>query len=125
MTTIILVVDDEAPIQELITTLLEEHGYLVLSARNGEEALDLALTERPSLVLTDLMMPVMDGVDLCQQLKQHKATQDVPVVIISAAGRSQAAHNVADAVLPKPFDVESLLGVVERYAGPPSDASSR
>jgi CheY-like chemotaxis protein len=120
MTTIILVVDDEAPIQELVATLLEDQGYRVLTARNGAEALDLVLAERPALVLTDLMMPVMDGIDLSRRLKEDALTHDVPIVLISAAGRAEAARSVADAFLAKPFDVETLLDVVRRYAGPPS-----
>ena len=116
----ILLVEDEEPIQELIGTFLQDEGYEVMAAYHGAQGLGLARTARPDLVLTDLMMPIMNGVELCRQLKSDAATRDVPIVIMSAAGREQADHCGAEAFLSKPFRLEDLLALVARYTGPPT-----
>ena len=123
MTTIILVVEDEDPIRQLVCELLEAEGYRVLEARHGAHALELALQECPALVLTDIMMPIMDGAALCRQLKNHPQTRSVPVVAMTAAGQTTAAASGADAYLTKPFDLDGLLALVARYAGPPASGS--
>jgi CheY-like chemotaxis protein len=118
----ILVVDDEDPIRELVTGLLEDEGYRVVGARHGGHALELALAEPPALVLTDLMMPVMDGATLCRRLKEYPQTQPVAVVVMTASGRAAAVASGAEAFLTKPFDVDALLELVARHAGPPASS---
>lgn len=109
----ILVVDDEAPIRELLAAVLEESGYRVLQAVHGKQALDLVSRERPDLVLCDVMMPVMNGVELCARLK---AATDLPVILMSAAAkRTAAAAARADAFLAKPFDLDLVDMLVSRY----------
>jgi CheY-like chemotaxis protein len=120
VTTIILVVEDEDPIRELVRGLLEGEGYDVREARHGAYALELAHQQPPALVLTDLMMPVMDGTLLCHQLKSDLATQAIPIVVMTASGRAAAEACGADAYVAKPFDVDDLLDLVTRYAGPPA-----
>ena len=113
----ILLVEDEEPIQELIGTFLQDEGYEVMAAYHGARGLGLARTARPDLVLTDLMMPIMGGAELCRRLKDDPATRDVPVVAMSAAGRVRAEDHGADDFIGKPFDLEALLALVARYVG--------
>jgi CheY-like chemotaxis protein len=116
--TSILVVDDEATIRGLVAGVLEDEGYGVLQACHGAQALALALQELPDLVLTDLMMPVMNGADLVRQLKNNAATRRVPIVLMTAAGRAAAEEHDVDAVLTKPFELDALLALVTHYTGP-------
>jgi CheY-like chemotaxis protein len=69
-------------------------------------------------VLTDLMMPVMSGVELCRRLRADERTRQVPIVVMTAAGRGQSEAARADAYLAKPFDLEVLLEIVASYVGP-------
>ncbi len=80
----ILVVDDEPQAVELVTALLEPAGYEVLRAYGGQEGIDLALAERPDLVVLDLMMPQVSGFDVVRTLKAESATRDLPIVILTA-----------------------------------------
>jgi CheY-like chemotaxis protein len=114
----VLVVEDEQPVQQLVADLLEDEGYHVMVASDGAQGLALAQAERPDLVVTDLMMPVMTGVELCRRLKSNERTRQVPIVVMSAAGASQARGLGADAFLAKPFDLEALLALVVSYVGP-------
>ncbi|HZS01061.1 MAG TPA: response regulator [Chloroflexota bacterium] len=114
----ILVVEDEEPVQQLVADLLDGEGYHVVVADDGAQALALAHADRPDLVLTDLMMPVMDGVELCRRLRADERTRQVPIVIMTAAGRNQSEAARADAYLPKPFDIDVLLDLVVAYVGP-------
>jgi CheY-like chemotaxis protein len=115
--TLILVVDDEATIRQFVTSMLEDEGYRVLQASHGAQALVLALGEVPDLVLTDWMMPGMNGAELIRHLKNNAATRGVPIVLMTAAGRAAAERSQADAVLTKPFEFNALLALVEHYTG--------
>ena len=117
--TSILVVDDEATIRGLVTGVLEDEGYGVLQACHGAQALVIALQELPDLVLSDLMMPAMNGAELVRQLKNNAATRRVPIVLMTADGRATAEEHDADAVLTKPFELDALLALVAHYTGPP------
>ncbi|MBO9660967.1 MAG: response regulator, partial [Chitinophagaceae bacterium] len=114
---IILIVEDEAPIRQLIRTLLGEH-YLVYEAANGKEALDCMTRFIPHLIITDVMMEDMDGLELCKQVKNIPDTCHVPVLMLSARGTIDQQHEGydagADAYLPKPFHNEHLLGRVKQ-----------
>src|SRR5690242_12329420 len=85
----ILVVEDEEPVQQLVADLLDGEGYHVLVADDGLQALTLIHTTCPDLVLTDLMMPVMNGVELCRRLRADALTCHVPIVVMTAAGPGQ------------------------------------
>jgi CheY-like chemotaxis protein len=113
----ILVVEDEEPVQQLVVDLLDDEGYHVLVASDGAQALALVRAERPDLVLTDLMMPVMSGVELCQRLRADERTRQVPIVVMTAAGRGQSDAARADAYVAKPFDLDVLLELVVSYVG--------
>ena len=80
----ILVADDEPAILEMLCVLLTSSGYKSIPASDGGEALKLALKELPSLILLDINMPVMDGLDVCRKLKETPATASIPVIMLTA-----------------------------------------
>lgn len=113
----ILVADDEPINRALIQRRLERAGYHVLVAENGREAVDAALGHLPDLIILDVMMPVMDGLEACRLVKDNKATRDIPVIFLSArdetdvkvSGLSMGANDY----ISKPFKAEELLARVE------------
>lgn len=112
----ILIVDDEAHIRMLIgQTLeeLEEEGVEFLTADNGASALELIQSEKPNLVFLDVMMPKMNGMDVCQRVKKELAIDDVYIVLLTAKGqeldRQRGQEVGADVYMTKPFDPEVLL----------------
>jgi DNA-binding response OmpR family regulator len=112
----ILVVDDDRVIQQLLKVNLELEGYAVAVAEDGEEALEQFEAFRPNLVLLDIMMPKLDGWEVCRRLKQGVDSADVPIVLLSARAQEadvQRGHElgVADYVT-KPFDPIQLLDLV-------------
>ena len=112
----ILIVEDEEPVREMVAMILEEAGYQTLQAMHGRQALDVVATERPDLVLADIMMPVLGGADLCRSLKAAPDTRRIPVILMSAGSQRLAAGAGADAFLAKPFDLDQLEAVVQRWA---------
>jgi CheY-like chemotaxis protein len=120
---LVLVVDDDPDILDAICDILDAEGYRVSRARHGQEALEQVESERPDIILLDLMMPVMDGVAFSQALRERPAVSDVPIVVISADGNpARAAAVGAAGYLAKPFDIDALLTQVAgitRAAGEP------
>jgi CheY-like chemotaxis protein len=116
----IFIVDDEYSIVEALTDLLVDEGYLVASAGNGREALT-AMSERPpDLVLTDLMMPAMDGRQLILHMRRDPALRAVPIVLMSAASLPGGPEEWQDIpVFRKPFEIDGLLAEIRRLVGPP------
>ena len=115
----ILIADDDPVILRLIQVNLELEGYQVLTANNGQEAVDVANAEHPDLVILDIMMPRLDGYQACEQLKASDATKAIPVIFLSAKAQSGdiekgQSFGVA-AYLTKPFDPTELLEVVEQH----------
>ena len=108
----ILVVDDNADLRHFIGTLLEGE-YRILSACDGREALEKATRELPDLVVSDVMMPVMDGLELCKALKSQLATSHIPVILLTAKSledqRAEGYDSGADAYISKPFSERVLL----------------
>ena len=113
-TVTILLVEDERPLREVLTQALEWSGYRVLQAFHGRHALQLVEQERPDLVISDVMMPLVGGVELCLHLKANPATAGIPVVLMSAAGAHVVRDAPADAVLVKPFDLDAMDTLVHR-----------
>ena len=109
----VLVVDDNADIRELWRMWLDFWGFDVQEARDGAEAVHKALMDPPDLVLMDLWMPVLDGVEATRQLKEDARTAHVPVVALSAQAGSPSAADVAEAgahtFVRKPCDPDELL----------------
>lgn len=110
---LILVVDDEPPITQFLADLLEEEGHRVVTADHGGTALDRIAVEPPDLVISDLMMPVMDGANMLNKLRHNPTTAQIPVIMISAAGERQASATGADASFAKPIDVDRLLNAID------------
>lgn len=115
----ILIADDDPVILRLIQVNLELEGYQVLTANNGQEAVDAANAEIPDLVILDIMMPRLDGYQACEQLKSNDVTKEIPVIFLSAKAQSGdiekgRSYGVAE-YLTKPFDPSELLEVVERH----------
>ena len=106
----ILVVEDDAPVRNLITTTLKAHDYKHIIAENGEEAIRQASTCNPNIVLLDLGLPDMDGVEV---IKKIRTWSNMPIIVISArsedSDKIEALDNGADDYLTKPFSVEELL----------------
>jgi two-component system cell cycle response regulator len=114
----ILVVDDEIINLRLVSRLLEIEGYEVISAQNGEAALRLIGQSPPDLALLDVMMPDMDGYELCRRLRQNPKTAGFPIVMLTATvdenDRLKGIEAGADDCLPKPFDLEMLRTLVTK-----------
>jgi len=108
----VLVVDDEAANVQLLTTLLTREGYAVVTASNGEEALGAIARESPDLVLMDVMMPKLNGYQVCEQLKKNDATRLTPVVLVTALnereGKIRGINSGADDFLTKPVNAHEL-----------------
>ncbi len=109
---IILVVEDEADIQQYINDILSP-SFKVITASNGKEGLEKAFETIPDLIVSDIMMPEMDGIELCRKLKSDKGTSHIPIILLTAL--TDMAHHVqgiregADVYLPKPFNSQLLL----------------
>ncbi len=119
----ILIVDDEFGIVEALASLLEDEGYRVVTAANGEDGLARLENEQPNLVLIDLMMPIVDGQEMLRIMRSTSAYESVPVIVMSAAPksgavlRSEKAHEIS-AFLRKPFDLQTLLDTLVPLIGP-------
>ena len=110
----ILVVDDEKSLRELLESLLEELGHEVLSAANGEQALKIVETDRPALVISDVMMPVMDGYSLLEQIRLNPQWRSIKVLMISAVYIQRQSPYQADDYLSKPYDFDMLEVAVDQ-----------
>ena len=112
----ILIVDDEKPVREFLAAALEQDGYDVIQAAHGGHALSLinSGSTRPDLVISDIMMPLVGGVELCRVLRSNPSTATIPIVLMSAAHVHASNGAGADAVIGKPFDLDTLEGLVHR-----------
>jgi DNA-binding NarL/FixJ family response regulator len=113
----ILLVDDEPGLREAVKLYLEDSGFDVCVASNVEDALGLLQSNLPDLVITDIMMPQVDGYQFLQKLREEPRFKTLPVVLLTAKGmttdRISGYQAGCDAYLPKPFDPEELLAIVE------------
>ena len=112
----VLVIDDNTDIRQYERTLLQDE-YIVLEAADGKEGLAVALKEVPDLVICDVMMPVMDGLELTEQLKTYTATSHIPVIMLTAKNleehRAEGYEHGADSYITKPFHSKVLLARIE------------
>ncbi|MCF3648620.1 hybrid sensor histidine kinase/response regulator [Synoicihabitans lomoniglobus] len=112
----ILYVDDNDLLREQVTIALEMHDYRVVTATDGREGLEKALRHRPQLVLSDLLMPVMDGLEMLRELRQTEFGREVPFIFLTSRSAlpevREGMESGADDYLPKPFDVAELLRAV-------------
>ncbi len=106
---LVLVVEDDDSIREMLQMLLEDEGYHVLTAANGSEGIEaLRKHDRPSLIILDLMMPVMSGWEFLRVKKTELALNDIPVITISAGAQNETPAG-ASAFVRKPFEIDGLL----------------
>jgi CheY-like chemotaxis protein len=110
--TTILVVEDELTIATMIQEILEDEGYRVTTARDGQEGWLHVVEVAPDLVLTDVMMPVMDGLTLCRQLHTDATTRHIPVIVMSAARGVDVDQIPHVAFVRKPFPIPLLLDTI-------------
>lgn len=112
----ILLADDEAHILHVLARRLEAEGYRLTTACNGQEALDAARGDRPDLVITDLQMPLMTGVQLAQALHRSPATAEIPVILLTGRGYTVASEELARTnvreLRAKPFSAKSVVALV-------------
>ena len=124
---LVLIVEDEAPIAEALALIIEDAGYTAISAAHGREALELVREWHPELVITDLMMPYLNGVDLIAALHADAEATGAaapPVVLMTAVGPAHTRQAGADAVLRKPFDIVEVEHLLQRFLGAPNDDSA-
>ncbi len=109
----ILVVDDEEHIQELIKFNLEKNGFKVITADNGRDAFQLAKDQQPDLVFLDLMLPGMDGLEVCKEIRKEPSISSMPIIMITAKGEELdkilGLELGADDYITKPFSVRELI----------------
>ena len=117
----ILVVDDEIYIVHILDFSLGMEGYEVITALDGEQALEKARTEKPDLIVLDIMMPKLDGYETCKRLKADAITKDMPVILLSAKGRNvdqKVGFEVgADDYITKPFSPRKLVERINAILG--------
>jgi CheY-like chemotaxis protein len=119
----VLIVDDEPEAIDFATAVLEENGYLAISAEDGVEGMEKVKAERPDLVLLDIMMPGKGGIAMYRDLRKDEETRDIPVIIITGVARGQRFEEsmmrkdphipLPDGYIEKPMKPEGLLKLVE------------
>ncbi|OYD81963.1 response regulator [Azospirillum brasilense] len=114
----ILLVEDEFGIAGVLTVLLEDAGYRVLSAGNGREGLEQLAANRPNVVVTDYMMPLMDGAAMARAIRADPAFQDIPIIMMTSVREDIVRQHFAGytAYMRKPFQTEVLLDLIARIA---------
>jgi len=114
----ILVIDDEPLVVEVLKIRLEMNNYEVIIARDGVDGLERAMREKPDLIILDIVMPGLDGYQICRKLKEDRKTKTIPVIMLTAlgqsAGRKKGYSSGAYDYIFKPFDDEELLNSIER-----------
>ena len=115
----IMIVDDEPDVVTMIENALKSDGFIVVRAYDGIEALDLVSIENPDLILLDIMMPMMSGYEVCEQIKANPQTQHIPIVCITSAHASdalaQSQRAGAATLITKPFLPAELLAQIRRH----------
>ncbi|TMK79978.1 MAG: response regulator [Actinobacteria bacterium] len=113
-----LIADDDDDILQLLAFRLERAGYEIVQARNGKQALSLALELLPALAVLDVMMPELDGYEVTRELRTNEATSSMPIILLTARAQTQdAARGLAvgaDDYVKKPFDARDLRERIER-----------
>ncbi|AEF21651.1 response regulator [Pseudomonas fulva] len=118
--TTILIVDDEYLIADILGYAMEDEGYMVVKASNGRRGLEVLDRERPELVITDFMMPVMDGLEFARAVRARPDSAELPIILMSGAQGSvgRASPELFAAVFDKPFDINLVIAKVKELIGP-------
>jgi twitching motility two-component system response regulator PilH len=119
--TTVLVVEDTPSEMELMTLYLRESGYKVITATNGKEALEKISQQKPDVVITDVVMPDMNGFEMCRSLKKNPDTKDLPVIACTSKNqeldRLWGMKQGVDIYLTKPYTKEEIIRAVKSVAG--------
>lgn len=117
----ILLVDNNPDTIKILTLILQDEGYTIDSAVDGETAITRVTESAPKLILLDIMLPRITGIDVCRQLKKNQATRHIPVIIMTAKSNDEAKRGVveagADSYILKPFDPVLLVNQVKKFFG--------
>lgn len=117
----ILLIDDHKTVLKLMEAVLKLRGYEVLYAEDGNRGLEVARTERPSLIFLDIMMPGIDGFKVCEELKADPRTKGIPVVFLTARGEETDVDRGmkvgGDGFVKKPFKTMEVLNLLEQHLG--------
>ena len=109
----VIIVDDEPDILELLQYNLSKEGFEIHTASNGAEALTRAVKIKPDMIILDVMMPNMDGFEVCKNLRKSAKTKDIPIILLTAKGTIEdkitGFGSGADDYLVKPFDIQELF----------------
>lgn len=119
MTQKILIVDDEKDLVEMIETQFQSLGYEIQKAYSGKEALEKIKQDLPNFIFLDIMMPGLNGYDVCKELKSDPHTKNIPVIMLSAkvqkVDQLQGKESGADGYICKPFEFSDLIKTVEKF----------
>lgn len=126
----LVVVDDEMHIVHVLALKLRNAGYDVRTAADGEEGYEISVQDPPDLIITDLQMPFLSGLEMCAKFKQNAATAHIPAIMLTARGHALSQSDLQSTniklVLSKPFSPRQVLEEVERILGrPPSEAKTK
>ena len=114
----ILIVEDNPQNMRLVEMTLRSHGYTMLEAADGEAALEVAARERPDLIIMDMQLPRLDGLEVTRRLRQMPEFADVPIIAVTAyamkGDRQKTAEAGCDAYLPKPINTRELPGIISK-----------
>ncbi len=113
----ILIVDDEYLIADILAFALEDEGFLVEKASNGCKALEALKEKRVQLVITDYMMPLLNGEELVRSMREDPALSELPVILMSGAQANQGCPELFAAVFDKPFDMDCMIAKVHELLG--------
>lgn len=114
----ILITEDSPTVLEILKSVLEEEGYEVNAAADGQQALNLAKAERPDLIILDLMLPKIDGYKVCRMLKFDEKYKDIPIIMLTArtneTDEKLGKEVGADAYIRKPFEPEAVIDEIKK-----------
>ncbi len=115
----VLIVDDEPGVRQLVNRILSK-SYAVLEAQDGAEAVDVTRSQKPDIILMDMMMPKVDGLTACYVIKKDEATKQIPVVMITAVGydlNKKLSQDImgADGYITKPFTPQDLQSALDQF----------
>jgi two-component system, cell cycle response regulator DivK len=117
----VLIVEDNADYRDLIDFYLKLKGFEVLIAIDGVEAVEIAVAEKPNIILMDLNLPVLDGWEATRMIAQNQETKHIPIIAVSANCKNQGTNDILKAgavgCIQKPVDIESLPDLILSYAG--------
>lgn len=119
----VLVVDDERYIVDFVGILLEEEGYRVARAYDGQQAWELTCSLRPDLIISDVMMPKMNGLELVRRIRESHDVPDMPVILMSAVTKLDSNWIEGVSFLPKPFDIDQMLDLVTNELQPEANVA--